>query len=201
MSEQRRPGLRSWPVRLPVILIGGLALLAACHDAPAPPRERQAAAPAPSSDWTPAPAPARPAAPLTGSGLPDARTSAAPPVAAESAEAAAQVVRTYFALIEAGRQAEARRLWEEAGKASGFAAELRRYRDYRAEVEAPGQMEGAAGSSYVAVPVRLDGRLNDGAPFRRRVEVTLRRVNDVPGSTEAQRRWRIRDIAADEGAE
>jgi hypothetical protein len=56
-------------------------------------------------------------------------------------------------------------------------------------------MEGAAGSSYVAVPVRLHGRMKDGTPFRRRVEVTLRRVNDVPGSTEAQRRWHIRAIA------
>ncbi|MEA3061156.1 MAG: hypothetical protein QOJ94_937 [Sphingomonadales bacterium] len=157
---------------------------------------------APSSGRGTSPPPAEPTASATGDGLPDERKSASPPpVAAKTAEAAAHVVRSYFALLEKGRQAEARRLWEEAGKASEFAADLRRYRDYRAEVGAPGQMEGAAGSSYVTIPIALNGRLKDGTPFRRRVEVTLRRVNDVPGSTEAQRRWHIGAISAGDAAE
>ena len=55
-------------------------------------------------------------------------------------------------------------------------------------------MEGAAGSSYVDIPFRLYGRLKDGKPFNQVGTVTLRRVNDVPGSTEEQRSWRIYKI-------
>jgi len=41
------------------------------------------------------------------------------------------------------------------------------------------------------VPFRLYGKLKNGAPFNLVGPVTLRRVNDVPGSTEEQRRWHI----------
>ena len=54
-------------------------------------------------------------------------------------------------------------------------------------------MEGAAGSSYVTVPVVVYGRAPGGA-FSRSGSATLRRVNDVPGSTEVQRRWHIERI-------
>jgi hypothetical protein len=191
-------------MRFSAIVLGGCAALGGCHQASAPDRsaERQSPAAMPSSDGKPAPLPARPAAPAAPSRLPGSpKPASAAPVAAESAEAAAEVVRSYFALVEAGRRAEARQLWEEAGKASEFGADLRRYRFYRAEVGAPGQVEGAAGSSYVVVPIRLDGRLKDGTPFRRRAQATLRRVNDVPGSTADQRRWHIRDIAPAEASE
>ncbi|MEA3050784.1 MAG: hypothetical protein QOG84_2620 [Sphingomonadales bacterium] len=189
-------------MRFSAILLGGLAVLAGCRQAPAPdrPPERQPAAA--SSDRNAPPPPARPEAPATGGAQLDASKPASqPPVAAESAEAAAQVVQAYFALLEKGRSPEAARLWEDGGKASAFAADLRRYSAYRAETAAPGEMEGAAGSSFVAIPVRLDGRLKDGAPFRRRLEAMLRRVNDVPGSTEAQRHWRIFAIGEGEAAQ
>jgi hypothetical protein len=52
-------------------------------------------------------------------------------------------------------------------------------------------MEGAAGSSYVDIPFRLYGKLTSGGPFDLAGMVTLRRVNDVPGSSEEQRRWHI----------
>ena len=58
------------------------------------------------------------------------------------------------------------------------------------EIEA----EGAAGSIYVTIPVIFYGDAKPGEPFRRPADVILRRVNDVPGSTEAQRRWRIERI-------
>jgi hypothetical protein len=57
-----------------------------------------------------------------------------------------------------------------------------------------GEPEGAAGSIYVTMPVIYYGDAKDGQPFRRSAEVILRRVNDVPGSTEAQRRWHIERI-------
>lgn len=196
-------GKRRTPTLLP-LLLGGPAALAGCGPTSAPDKapERQAA-PAAGPVRAERPAPAlQPAAPGTPSRLPDERTPVSEaPFDEKSAEGAAQVVQTYFALIEAGKYAGARRLWGGGGEASGkteadFAADFSRYRDYHAEVGAPGRMEGAAGSSFVTVPVMLYGRLKDGTPFRHRGEVTLRRVNDVPGSTKEQRRWHISDIAA-----
>ena len=62
------------------------------------------------------------------------------------------------------------------------------------EIGKPGDMEGAAGSIYVTVPVGLLWQDQGRRTFRRGADVILRRVNDVPGSTEAQRRWHIERI-------
>ena len=118
------------------------------------------------------------------------------PFVANSAQGAASLVQTYYALLEAGRSAAAYRLWSGEGEASGltpaaFAERRSRYREYHAEIFAPGEIEGAAGSLYVEVPVRVYGRTASGEAFSRRGTVTLRRVNDVPGSTPEQRRWHI----------
>jgi hypothetical protein len=59
-----------------------------------------------------------------------------------------------------------------------------------AEVYAPGDPRGAAGSVYVEVPMRVTA---SGAA--RAGTVTLRRVNDVPGSSPSERHWRIAKIA------
>jgi hypothetical protein len=130
-------------------------------------------------------------------GLPDDRTPISEaPFAETSAQGAANVVQTYQGLLEAGRYGEAWRLWSDGGRASGmseaeFAAGFGRYREYHARVGAPGEIEGAAGSLYVEVPVQIYGRLRDGRPFNMLGPMTLRRVNDVPGSTPEQRRWHI----------
>lgn len=50
----------------------------------------------------------------------------------------------------------------------------------------PGPMEGAAGSIFIEVPARVVLE-----PESLAGTVTLRRVNDVPGSTPEQRRWHI----------
>ena len=65
------------------------------------------------------------------------------------------------------------------------------------EIGKPGDSEGAAGSIYIAVPALFYGKLKTGADFRRSAGVTLRRVNDVPGSSEQQRRWHIERIELD----
>ena len=44
------------------------------------------------------------------------------------------------------------------------------------------------------MPVVFYGKQSGGAAFRRPADIILRRVNDVPGSTEAQRRWHIEQI-------
>ena len=141
--------------------------------------------------------PLEPPAPGQPGGLPDDRTPLAEgPIDPKSAQGAGQVLQSYFALIEAGRHAEAWRLWSDGGRASGmsaaqFADSFAPYAEYHAYVGAPGRIEGAAGSAYVEVPVQVYGRLRSGAPFNRRGTMTLRRVNDVPGATPEQMQWRI----------
>jgi hypothetical protein len=108
------------------------------------------------------------------------------PAAAEnprSAAAAADLVRLYFDRARAGDLNAAAQLWADPAQGRAFAAQ---WHGVRAAVGAPGSLEGAAGSIYVEVPVRIGGLPGTA---------TLRRVNDVPGSTEAQRRWHIQRIA------
>ena len=38
------------------------------------------------------------------------------------------------------------------------------------------------------------GSEGGGGDYRRKAEIVLRRVNDVPGSTETQRRWHIERV-------
>jgi hypothetical protein len=129
--------------------------------------------------------------------LPDDRTPLAEPrgpIDPKSAEAAGQVVQHYGALIEQKRMAEAARLWSSAESASDFAVQLRRYSEVHLEISRPSEPEGAAGSVYVSEPVVFYGKDENGNAFRRGANAILRRVNDVPGSTEEQRRWHIERI-------
>jgi hypothetical protein len=130
-------------------------------------------------------------------GLPDDHNLVAEgPIDPESAQGADQVLQSYGALLEQGRFAEARRLWVDGGGASGlseegFAEAFGKYAEIHAEIGAPGRLEGAAGSSYVEIPLRLYGRRKGDRPFSSVGTATLRRANDVPGSTDEQSRWHI----------
>lgn len=180
-------------------------LLAACGPAPAspppsPPPSQSAPPPAqpPSSQPPPSSqAPVEPIPPGQPGGLPDDRTPLPEgPIDPKSAQGAGQVVQTYFALIGEGKYAEAWKLWGHDGQDSGmsadqFAASFGAFSQYDAQIGGPGQMEGAAGSSYVDVPVQVYGRTKAGAPFHKLGSVTLRRVNDVPGSSQSEREWHI----------
>ena len=103
------------------------------------------------------------------------------------------MLQTYYALIEDGKYQEAWRLRTpgEGETAAEFATGFARYAEYHALVGTPSEISGAAGSLYVEVPVQIYGRLKDGKPFSSAGTVTLRRSNDVPGSTAEQRRWHI----------
>jgi len=105
----------------------------------------------------------------------------------KSVEAAGQVVQHYGALIEQNRLDEAAKLWSNAEAAAAFHKDLNP--GTHVEIGNLGQTEGAAGSIYTTVPVVLYGDT-----FREPADIILRRVNDVPGSTEAQRRWHIERI-------
>ena len=135
----------------------------------------------------PEPAPVNPPEPGTPGGLPDDRTPISEaPFTPTSAQGAANVVQTYFALMEQARAQEAAKL-----RTDGKSEDLSPYSSWHGNVGAPGQIEGAAGSLFVEAPVVLYGRLKTGAEFHRSGKVVLRRVNDVPGSTAEQRKWRI----------
>ena len=134
-----------------------------------------------------------PPLPGTNQGLPDDRTPISEAAfTPDSAQGAADVVQTYFALLGERRYAEAQALWGAGGVgAEDFADAFSAYAQYRAQVGAPGEIEGAAGSLYVEIPVAIYGRRTNGQEFRQRGAITLRRVNNVPGATEAQLRWHI----------
>lgn len=137
-------------------------------------------------------APLNPPAPGEPGGLPDDRTPISEgPIDTNSAQGAGQVLQRYFALLESDKAVEADGLWSGSGTTQEFATQLARYREVHANIGAPGKPEGAAGSIYVEIPVQLYGRLNNGKEFHSRGTMILRRVNDVPGSTNEERRWHI----------
>jgi hypothetical protein len=153
---------------------------------PPPPPEAPAPPPAPTP---PSPRPAPPAP--------------HPAIDPTSVEAAVQVVEHYGALVEQGDWAEAEKLWGQSTTAREFTTDLKKnVREVHLEIGKPGDMEGAAGSIFVTVPVVFYGKDNDGKAFRHKADIIIRRVNDVPGSTEAQRRWHIDGIEGqDTGAD
>jgi hypothetical protein len=184
-------------------LILTMAALSACR-----PAADQAHEASPGSARNDAPRPPTAPAPGTPGGLPDDRTPLIEPkgpIDPKSAEAAGQVMQQYAALLEQRRFAEAYRLWGNGGRASGlsergFAEQFEDDAETHFEIGKPGDLEGAAGSSYVTVPFRLYGRRKTGADYSNAGTATLRRVNDVPGSSEEQRRWHIERLDFDGAA-
>jgi hypothetical protein len=105
-----------------------------------------------------------------------------------------QVVQQYGELLHARRFKDAFGLWEpnSAGMTEGqFEKRFDQYKTIDAAVGKIGPTEGAAGSIYSTVQLTLSGNAKDGTPYAMTGPVTLRRVNDVPGSTAEQRRWHI----------
>jgi hypothetical protein len=120
-------------------------------------------------------------------GMPDERNLVVKdPIDPNTAQGAGQVLQQFAALLEQKRFGEARALGQQ-----DFTVPFVRDAEIHAEVGAPGAIEGAAGSTYVDIPIRFYGKHADGTAFSQAANATLRRVNDVPGSTAAQRRWRI----------
>lgn len=148
---------------------------------------------------TPLPEPT-PRAPGAPGGLPDDRTPISEaPFTPDSAQGAANVVQTYYALIGEGRYAQARALWEPGAAGAGatagaFAADFGRYSSYRGLVGAPGAIDAGAGQRYVTVPVQITARAKSGAVLYQIGRATLHRAGDIDGASPAQRTWRLRSI-------
>ena len=159
-----------------------------------------AAAPAEPTPAAGAPTPVTSATSIpAGEGIPGVSAPAPADNAAEpGADAAAQVLRDYFAAIRARRYGDAWRLWGDNGQASGmsqaaFAQSFAKYADYNATIGTPGRIDAGAGQRYVQIPVRVTGKLNDGTPVVLAGPVTLHRTGDIDGATAEQRAWRISD--------
>ena len=118
----------------------------------------------------------------------------------QSAQGAANVVQTYYALLGEKKYDQAWKLWSDGGKASGqsakdFPANFARYETYNAQIGAPGDIDAGAGSLFVEVPVVISATLKTGEPVNMKGVAKLRRVNDVPGATAEQLTWRISEMA------
>jgi len=138
---------------------------------------------------TPPTAPAPPPAPSPSdpNAIPDSEKTPA---------AAKQVLDDYFAALATKQYRAAYRMWSGNGAATGmteaeFAASFAKYKIYDGRAFKAGDTEGAAGSIYIEFPVTVTGILAKGGGFHLSGPMTLKRVNDVDGSTAQQRRWHI----------
>lgn len=108
---------------------------------------------------------------------------------------AAEVVRQYYQDIQNHDFDAAYARWGDSGRASGktrdaFAVGFANTASVVATVSDSGSIEGAAGSQFVTVPVRVDATLRNGTPQHFAGTYTLRRVM-VDGATPEQKRWHI----------
>jgi hypothetical protein len=159
-------------MRRPPLLL--LLIVTACHRQAAPPAARHKRTEAS------APAPSAPAAQETGQSSP-----------AEDGAGAADVLRRYYALIEAGNYGDA---WTMRSGGRGideaqFAAHFKAYESYHSQVGAPSQPVASQGWIWVEVPVMTTGRFLGGKPFGSAGSVTLRRP--APGTAAPEGGWRI----------
>jgi hypothetical protein len=157
------------------LLLFALLLPAACHRQPAPaPAENQTQPQAARTEAQPAP-------------------GAQPAGEKADAKGAADVLRHYYDLIEAGRYDDAWAM-RTAGRgmdAPRFAAHFRAYESYRSQIGAPSEPVAQQGWLYVEVPVMTTGRFLGGKPFGSSGSVTLRRPAPGTDAPPPSRGWRI----------
>ena len=106
-----------------------------------------------------------------------------------------EVLRRYYAAIDARDFAAAYALWGQDGLGSGqslqeFASGFDKTARVHATVGDSVRVEGAAGSQYATVPVTVDATLREGGEQHFTGTYTMRRAM-VDGATPAQRRWHI----------
>ncbi|MEO8649023.1 MAG: hypothetical protein ABI539_07645 [Acidobacteriota bacterium] len=186
-----------------VILTGASLTAFACGgtgDGSANNSDRAAEVPKPLTDDSAAQAPTR--SPISdarheNSEMPQPTPSLNPlPPDAPGVYAAIAVIHDYYAAINARNFRKAYELWSGKGEASHQTFEQFRggFSDTAAvDVDTsgePGDLEGAAGSQYVTIRVRITARTRSGIPQHFGGEYVLRR-SMVDGATADQRAWRI----------
>ena len=111
-------------------------------------------------------------------------------------EAAANVVRAYYSALAARNYPAAYAHWNNGGAASGksladFTQGFAQTSSTSATITNVGELDGAAGSIFIPISVDIQSTLSNGTRQHFSGTYTLRRVNDVPGSTAEQREWHI----------
>jgi hypothetical protein len=132
---------------------------------------------------------------------PGGRSPEPPPPAASvdslrepTAHDAVLVLRTYYEAINAKRYRDAYACWARQGEASRqsfeqFEAGFARTDSVRVEVGRPSDMDAAAGSRYITVPVHIVA--HSGGPAETFAGTYTLRRSVVDGATYEQRHWRI----------
>lgn len=110
-------------------------------------------------------------------------------------EDAVAVIRSYYEAINSGDFDRAYVLWSDEGRASGkspqqFAVGFIETTGISVELQPPGNVDAAAGSRYIEVPVAITATHRDGSQHRFAGKYVLRRAV-VDGATPEQRQWRI----------
>jgi hypothetical protein len=128
-------------------------------------------------------------------GLADDGDGTASPADEPGVDDAVAVVRDYYAAIAAGDFARAYGLWSDGGRSSGqtpeqFAAGFADTASIQVQPGEPGDVEGAAGSRYVEIPVSVSATQRDGSVRKYIGSYVLRRAV-VDGASAEQRAWRI----------
>lgn len=113
------------------------------------------------------------------------------PLRERSAAAAVEVVRAYYRAVERRDYRTAHRLWSGGRDLAAFRQGYADTRHVAVTPLPPFTTEGGAGSVYAEINVRVDAVLRSGVRQQFAGTYLLRRVNDVDGSTAAQRRWHI----------
>lgn len=113
-----------------------------------------------------------------------------------SQQQAAQVIRHYYDAINQKDYKRAYADWADNGTASqqsfeqfkqGFADTA----SVKVNIGEPGRINGAVGSLYVEVPVTITATTINGTTQHFTGSYTLKRINDVPGSTPEQQMWHL----------
>ncbi len=129
---------------------------------------------------------------------PDSDISAPDP---DSAEAAADVLETYYALIADRKYREAWALWGHGGEDSGltadaFTASFDKYASYEAQIGTPGRVDAGMSQRWVEIPVTISGKMKDGSAFRLAGPVILHHVaREMDGVSAEDKEWRIKDTS------
>jgi hypothetical protein len=113
------------------------------------------------------------------------------PPAEASVDAAVRVVRDYYGALGRHDYRAAHALWP---RGPGIDESRRGYAHTKwtkVTPLPPFTTDGGAGSIYAEIRVKVDAASSDGTRQHFTGSYVLRRVNDVEGSTAAQRRWHI----------
>ncbi|QSJ19319.1 hypothetical protein JYQ62_11705 [Nostoc sp. UHCC 0702] len=109
---------------------------------------------------------------------------------------AVQVIRHYYNAINRRDYKSAYEDWSNDGAASQLTFEqfqqgFKNTLSSQVKIGKPGRIDGAAGSSYIEIPVTITAKSVNGTTKHFKGSYVLRRVNDVPGSTAKERMWHI----------